>query len=701
MENFCKKMAMSLFLVAAVSLFGGCDDDDTTADPSLPAITVTENEMSEFYKVTAPQQAQPGETVSVGVEVTDEKHYVEFVTANNVTCTRTEGDYRNGTYEFVMPDSPVKLGVLLHEFKAEEYPIKAEDTKEYTIKVAKTAVAGETVDVEIVVSDGLYTVSACLFNGKPCDLISEKEVTWHYSFVMPAEAVELTVETNLEKHVITPKQGDNTYLKMLNCCDDWEAVPPVFDESKYGIVKFLWGPELGYDATLTITGETSGKEIPYEWTEKDPTVGKCWQCVMPDEPILIATKAVEKTDYAGKPFVATYSGYALTPGKTSPVKGSSSEFTLTLKGNTAFTAKSTDNNRFDFDGCYSFDESNNTFDYVFEYSDNGYGEPDFGVGGTWLASGDIYVHVNNLQEDKPENMKFYITSTTDFKCVSVADNAYGSHFLVEMDKNGKKNWYYIETATRKITPVELNFKKGNTIGEACEAVVTAEGKALVKYTLTAAGDNAVFTECGKEAGTYQGAAGEPQLTLDGFGTATVGDKQGSYTIQGSIVSVTVDGQKTDYQIDMERKTYVKMASAEWDGPKTFFVEFTKESGVAVIYGQPTKGSLSIRLDTNFSGNEQKGAVKVVALVFDTDSFRDKEIANSAKAWSYDAASQSIIVSRLLVGTEDGRGTERVDFRFKVSADKQSLTFEENKLLRATSGGNNTYLKLKGVVLKAQ
>lgn len=701
MENFCKRLVSSLFLLTAVSLFGGCDDNEITTGPSMPGITVTENEFSEFYEVTAPKEAQPGETVSVGVVVTDEKHYVEFVTANNVACTRVEGDFRNGTYEFKMPDSPVKIGVLIREFKAEEYPIKAEDTKEYTIKAPKTAEAGKTVDVEIVVSDGLFTVSACLFNGKPCDLVSAKEITWHYSFVMPAEAVELTVETDLDKHIISLKKGDNTYLRMLNCCDDWEAVPPVFDESKYGIVKFLWGAELGFDATLTITGQTTGTELPYEWTDKDYSFGKCWQCVMPDEPILLETKGVEKTDYLGKPFVGEYRGVALIAGKTSPVKGSSSDFTLSLKSNTSFVAKSTDANKFDFDGCYSFNDSDNTFDYIAEFSDDGYGEPDFGVSGTWLTDGVMYVHVNNLQNDKPENKRFYLMHTSEFTSVSVADNTYGSHYLVEMKRQDKTVWFYLEPQTHSITPVELTFTKGSSIGEACEALVATDGKILFKYSLTSANDNAVFTTSGKEAGTYTGASGEPELTLDGFGNATLGAAKGTYTIQGSIVSVTINGAKTDYQIDINKMTYVKVVAGEWDGPKTFNAEFTKESGIAVIYGKPTNGSLSIRLDTNFSGKEQKGAVKVIASVYDTDSSHNTEIANSAKAWSYDVSTQTLIVSRLLVGTEDGRSTERIDLRFKVSADKKTLTFEEDKLLRATSGGNNTYLKLKGVELKAQ
>ena len=71
-----------------------------------------------------------------------------------------------------MPERDVTLGVIIQEFKPEEYPINAPVSQEYTVAVAKTAVAGEVVDVEIVVTNGMFAVSACLFNDTPCELVS-------------------------------------------------------------------------------------------------------------------------------------------------------------------------------------------------------------------------------------------------------------------------------------------------------------------------------------------------------------------------------------------------------------------------------------------------------------------------------------------------------------------------------------------------
>lgn len=384
MKNSYFKALSGLFALCALLVGGGCDDSDSEVNEKPYAISVSQNEMAAYYRITAPTAAGAGETVSVEVEVTSENHYLKFVSANGVACEQVAGDTRGGTFEFVMPERDVTLGVIIQEFKPEEYPINAPVSQEYTVAVAKTAVAGEVVDVEIVVTNGMFAVSACLFNDTPCELVSSGTVTWKYRFTMPAEEVTLTVATDLERHLISLKQGEHTSLRMLNCCDDWEAVPPVFDECMYGIVKFMWSADLGYDGQVKITGQTTGNNIEYTYQTDDPDMGECWSCVMPDEPILIETSAVEKTDYVGKPFVGTYKGFQLTASKTQVIRGNSSEFSMELKTNTSYFVKSTDANRFDFDGCYEFDEAKNRFEYLAEFSDDGYGEMDFGAGGSWV-----------------------------------------------------------------------------------------------------------------------------------------------------------------------------------------------------------------------------------------------------------------------------------------------------------------------------
>ena len=56
---------------------------------------------------------------------------------------------------------------------------------------------------------------------------------------------------------------------------------------------------------------------------------------------------------------------------------------------------------------------------------------------------------------------------------------------------------------------------------------------------------------------------------------------------------------------------------------------------------------------------------------------------------------------MLVGTADGRSTERVNIVFDVNADNSKLTCNEDKLLRAVSGGDTRYINLKGLTLQAR
>ncbi len=681
---------------------GGCDDSDSEVNEKSYAISVSQNEMAMYYRITVPTAAEAGETVSVEVEVISENHYLQFVSANGVACKQVAGDTRGGTFEFVMPERDVTLGVIIQEFKPEEYPINAPVSEEYTITVAKAAVAGEVVDVEIVVTNGMFAVSACLFNDTPCELVSSGTVTWKYRFTMPAEEVTLTVAIDLDRHPILLKQGEHTSLRMLNCCDDWEADPLVFEECMYGVVKFMWNTELGYTGSLKITGQTTGTDIEYTYQTDDPDLGRCWSCVMPDEPILIETSAVEKTDYVGKPFVGTYKGCQLPDSETAIIRGNSSEFSMELKTNTSYFVKSTDANRFDFDGCYEFDEAKNRFEYIEEFSDDEYGEKDFGAGGNWFESGDAFVYINDLTNDKPDNVKYYFTSTADFEFVSAASDSYGSRYLIELNKAGTKSWYYIERAYRSALPVDLEFEKGASIGENSEAIASDETTVLFRYSYDPENGTPVFTLRSKEAGTYIPESGSGlELTLDGFGHAVYGDVEGTYTLQGSVVTFVSGSERSEFVIDMQKMTYSTVSSGVWDGPKVFSASFDKDSAIAIFDDTPTKGSITIRLDSDFSGNEKKGYAKFTATVYDPVWFRDSNVTTGSVVYAYEPATRILLISQVLVGTADGRGTERIDLRFKVSDDKKALTHEEDTLLRATSGGNRIYIKLKELQLKSE
>lgn len=56
---------------------------------------------------------------------------------------------------------------------------------------------------------------------------------------------------------------------------------------------------------------------------------------------------------------------------------------------------------------------------------------------------------------------------------------------------------------------------------------------------------------------------------------------------------------------------------------------------------------------------------------------------------------------MLAGTADGRSSERISIVFDVNDAKTQLTCNEDKLLRAVSGGDTRYINLKGLTLQAR
>lgn len=88
MKNSYFKALSGLFALCALLVGGGCDDSDSEVNEKPYAISVSQNEMAAYYRITAPTAAGAGETVSVEVEVTSENHYLKFVSANGGPASR-------------------------------------------------------------------------------------------------------------------------------------------------------------------------------------------------------------------------------------------------------------------------------------------------------------------------------------------------------------------------------------------------------------------------------------------------------------------------------------------------------------------------------------------------------------------------------------------------------------------------------------
>lgn len=497
---------------------------------------------------------------------------------------------------------------------------------------------------------------------------------------------------------ITPKQGDNTTLVMYNSSDDWDKDPAdrKFDTPAGQLVKFMWWADYGYVGNLKITTQ-SGEDVEYEYVTDDDEFGTCWECLMPEDPIVIETSATEKTDYVGKAFVGSYRGYQIKTGENGVVEESIAPFSLKLNYNTSFYAGNSGEKT--FGGCYSFDESANTFSYLDEYSADVYGKKTYGVSGKWFDNGDALVVVNDLNDDKPDNNKYYLVSRSNFTYAAAASDTYGSRYILEMKRTQGSAWYYYDRLSNTIQPVTLNFSKGSSVADASEAVVyDANGEPVLRYERQTATSRPVFTMKGSEAGTYTAQAGSgDNLVLDGFGSASLGSKKGTYTVADGVVSFTdTAGNSYTFVLDAASHTYTSSAASVWDGAQNF---------AAMVTGRfddnsASSGMIAVSLNSDFSGNYEEGTVKVTATL--TDNYYDtREIVANTASYTYDAARRQITISGLLVGTANGRSTERINITFDVSDDKTVLTCNEDKVLRAVSGGDTRYISLKGLALTAR
>ena len=578
------------------------------------------------------------------------------------------------------------------------FTISSENSSEYTIDCPKTAEAGQKVIFAINMQKPTLRPTEVKAGDIECKLVAVNEESYYYTFTMPEDNVGISLATEIDMHIISLKQGLHTTLVMLNSSDEWDKPD---DERKYDNfmgkpVKFYWYPDLGFDGELKITTK-SGMDVEFEFVTDDEDFGKCWKCIMPDEPITIQTSATEKTDYVGKAFTGKYKGYPLAIGTNNSAESSTPSFNLELNANTSF--KAAKEGEKEFAGCYSFDEENNSFKYIEEFSADYWGKKSYGVRGKWFEGGDAWIAVNDLNDDKPDNERYFFVSTSDFNFAVAANDEFSSRNLIEVKHADKTLYYYYSKIDNSIEAVTLNFTKGNSIsGEADALVYNADGTPLFRYTRENSTSAPSFVMKGSEAGTYTAEDGKGEsLTLDGFNNATYGEESGSYTIEDGVVTFTnTTGDKTTFVIDKTNKTYTTSAASVWDGGEKF---------AAMVQGNYdtntfSMGMLAIQLNHEYSGEEKEGAVKVQMTLM-TDMYETKEVISNTASYTYDATANQLNISGLLVGTANGRGTERINITFDVNADKTQLTCNQDVVLRAVSGGDTRYASLKGVTLQCK
>lgn len=567
--------------------------------------------------------------------------------------------------------------------------------------MAESAKAGDEVPLSIVPAEGMEIVTVH-YNEEPCTFVSSdaETNTFNYTFTMPAHDVSLDVTTATEYNDITLEGDNHAYINMLNALVKDDNGDPVLDEDGnkmyrgfYNqVVQFTYEVDLGYNYSVTIVGKRTGTHYEDQTIFEDNgwDFNSYWTLVMPAEPLTMTIKSSEKNDFVGKALVGNYKGFFINTtqlGKLERYDATTLE--AEIKSNTAFSVKTTDANKFDFQGMISYDESTKQFAYDAASCEF------YGLSGRYDDEMTV-AWVSNLLEDMPDNVRFYIMSKNDLSSFISAGNAGGSKYLLEVKTSTGTAYYLFEREGYQLTKVDMEFTNGESLGDAsATGFVMKEGEKLLQYTYDGSTTNLI--EKGKEAGSYKPASGSgDELVLDGFGGGKIGTKEGTYTISDGIVTLTCDGQETKYNIDMNAKTYSPIADeGEWNGPTDFYVE---GSQLAHDGGKDVKGCIKISIDKNAIGNPDKGKAYFVAQYW-SSSYKFEDVLSALVTYVYDPSAKTLTLSQIGAGTADG-GYGRIDIVLSVSDDKRTLTFTGIDRIYAQFNGSR-YVTVTDLAVPAQ
>ena len=572
-----------------------------------------------------------------------------------------------------MPDEDVTLVVSTRPKTPSTYSIAVVNDKNFEIDAPESAKSGETVQVTITVAETFFKVGSVRYNDRPCTYLSDEGAEYFYEFTMPAQDVTLTATVEEDLHPITPIEGEHTTLAILNCHYNYGTPDHVIQASQYTLVRFRYEVDLGYDIRYVARGE-SGQEIEIGYNPKDESYGACWFVQMPDEPLTIETVATEKTVYDGKDFVGIYNGIEFFTSGTGLVSGAAPTLAMDLKANASFTVTSTDRNAFDFDGNYTYDEAADKFDCIRETCKKTYG-----ILG-WRIGGDMFIRTNNLLEDKPDHNRYYFTARGAYEYTCAASDSYDQRFLLEIRRGADRTYYYVDMLSYTWDRVDVAFDDGSSIGDRCSALVSRDGTPLFRYVLGTDATAPEFRFKGNEAGSYRLQEGSgPDLTLDGFGGASVGDTPGSYTIEKGIVNFTTDEKTTKYLIDTENYTYYEVQSDEaWDGTMHFYAESDYGYNSDVSSTEWVKGWVYLDMDIDYSGNPKPRYALIKMLLPDWIG-RQFEIISDCVPYIYDPVAGTLVLSQVLQGKPDGWGSLYLDIAFTVTEGK-TLVFTTEKVV---------------------
>ena len=437
---------------------------------------------------------------------------------------------------------------------------------------------------------------------------------------------------------------------------------------------------IGFDFDYVVEGLYTGKvysDIPgfvFVDAKKDNLLGvNALAFRMPNEPVVIRAIAVERTVYEGCDFVGTYKGYAVRPTGSLVTSAKEPCITMSLLANGSNHITSTDEMNYAFADLYDFNTEAQSFthhvdeleedeDPELSYRD----QPAYGTNGKFLNDRYILAEIHDFNEDRIENTRVYLFSKQDFTCtVAQRDDSQFQTLVETIGTDGDKAWFFLTDYGYNGTEATVKFLRGNSISEACEALVTYDGEVRLKY-IYAPGDAPSFIPRSAEAGTYTDEAGlVSEISLDGFGTATLDGTEYPYTANGTWVTVTLEDGIRHYLLNTQEHTYSIVTPDAWDGPASF-----SNTGVRGAYcdeAENGNNSVSLLLDSNLMGETTEGyAAFSVNIARPGGSI---SAISDCRPYIYDSEHRTLWLTNVLIGDGKG-GSIRGNLLFQLSDDLQ-------------------------------
>lgn len=511
-----------------------------------------------------------------------------------------------------------------------------------------------------------------------------------------------SIQQLLYRHVdATPYEikvidSDNASFRMLYNHNKPDDVDPIDPTKPYGWrggkagdpVFFIPNPAKGYSCDYTITGAYSGKNyldvlgfvsfVNANFTAQFGIGLDCLMYTMPFEPTVMTMKAVERTDYEGMTVLGTYHGGRISSGIGHYRSGSSDELTYALKANTTFEFQSDESEPISLIDCFTYDEEKSFIENIPDADDQNV-SPDYlkvkwGITGQFTPEGVLFLRARYIPNNTPENARYYFALSTPSTFAIADGDEFGMRSILQINpENSDPLFYLIESYGSSYKKVDVEFTAGNSVAETSEAYISYDGSRQIKF-INAEGSDPKMILKGLEAGsfTYSGASSYPQLSLDGFGTATFGDKTYEYTYStGTITLIRPEGN-LELVINMSDMTYMEKTDEKWQGAKIF----STTNAIGSYQGEPetANAAITLCLDRDYNGAEKAGSATVKVAVSRSDHYLPLEIVGSVGTYDYDAVARTITVTNIAMYTWNGSEWKygRFNLTFHIADDMKSV-----------------------------